>query len=60
MFVIKMWAFLCPGNSAASKERELVERQHDCVFAEPMSEVLGGLGAGQPVLDSLLELVCGW
>lgn len=53
MFVIKMWAFLCPGNSAASKERELVERQHDCVFAEPMSEVLVGLGR-----DSLCWILC--
>lgn len=46
MFVIKMWAFLCPGNSAASKERELVKRQHNCVFLEPMSKVLVGLGGG--------------
>lgn len=46
MFVTKMWAFLCPGNSVASKERELVESQQGCVFPEPMSEVLVGLGGG--------------
>lgn len=37
---------LCPGNSVASKERELVERQQGCVFPEPMRRVLVGLGGG--------------